>query len=75
MDETAPADADRAHVRRLTDPEGRQWVVREKVMSYDRRSSRVLVFEHPEVIRVVRVYPGDWYMLPVAELIKVSEHV
>jgi hypothetical protein len=75
MDDFAAADADRAHVRRITDPEGRVWVVREKVMSYDRRSSRVLVFEHPEVIRVVRVYPGDWYMLAVDELIEVSEHV
>jgi hypothetical protein len=74
MDELT-ADADRAHVRRITDPQGRQWVVREKVMSYDRRSTRVLVFETQEVIRVVRVYPGDWYMLAVEELIEVSEHV
>jgi hypothetical protein len=74
MDELT-ADADRAHVRRITDPQGRQWVVREKVMSYDRRSSRVLVFETQEVIRVVRVYPGDWYMLAVEELLEVSEHV
>ena len=74
MDETS-ADADRAHVRRIIDPEGRQWIVREKVMSYDRRSSRVLVFENEQTIRVVRVYPGDWFMLGVAELVEVSEHV
>ena len=74
MDETS-ADADRAHVRRIVDPEGRQWIVREKVMSYDRRSSRVLVFENEQTIRVVRVYPADWFMLGVAQLIEVSEHV
>ena len=69
------ADADRAHVRRIVDPQGREWRVRETVMSYDRRSTRVLVFECTEVIRVVRTYPADWFTLEPASLIEISERV
>ena len=74
MDEIS-ADADRHHVRRIVDHEGRDWVVREKVMSYDRRSNRVLVFENDQVIRVVRAFPLDWFSLGTDELIELSEHV
>src|SRR3954469_24709128 len=74
MDEIS-ADADRHHVRRITDSDARQWVIREKVMSYDRRSQRVLVFENEQVIRVVRAFPAEWFTLGVAELMELSEQV
>ena len=52
------------HVRTLTDPEGRRWVVRERrAAPYDRRMAVTLVFSGDDVMRRVQNFPPDWHTL------------
>jgi hypothetical protein len=70
------ADADVPSRRReFKDSKGRQWTVRQVMMNYDRRSAAVLLFENPEIIRVVRNFPENWYAWEDAKLEELSERL
>lgn len=58
------------------DDQGREWIVRERVDSgYDRRDSRSLVFERPDIVRRLRNFPRDWRGLTDEALYKLSESI
>ncbi|MFL5581145.1 MAG: hypothetical protein ACJ8AO_12285 [Gemmatimonadaceae bacterium] len=60
---------------RIIEHAGRQWRVYEsRLGQYDRRSRPHLFFESAEAVRRVRDFPPDWYELPDADLISLSEH-
>lgn len=62
--------------RTIRDPDGRAWLVREAPLpAFDRRCGICLVFERPEVVRRIRVFPEKWLELSDAELYRVSEGV
>ena len=64
------------HRRIITDDQGREWIVREIVDShYDRRDSRSLVFERPDIVRRLRRFPIDWRGLTDEALYKLSESI
>lgn len=49
------------------------WAVYERRSeNYDRRSAMKLVFECTSAVRLVRVYPADWFALTTDELLAVS---
>lgn len=50
-----------------------QWVIVEiRDAPYDRRGGRSLVFSTDGVMRRVRDYPGNWFVLSDAELLSLS---
>ena len=77
-----PPQADRSvaepayRSRTIRDQDGRAWLVREAPLpAFDRRTGLCLVFERPEVVRRIRVFPARWLELTDAELYLVSEGV
>ncbi|MDQ6633675.1 MAG: hypothetical protein M3Z10_02845 [Gemmatimonadota bacterium] len=53
--------------------EGVGWTVYERTWGdYDRRSATRLVFESEGVVRIVRVFPAEWYSLTDDELVALS---
>jgi hypothetical protein len=64
------------HRRIITDDQGREWSVREIADThYDRRDSRSLVFERPDIVRRLRRFPRDWRGLTDEALYKLSESI
>ena len=60
-------------VRYITSADHRKWTVREIASNqYDRRDAHDLVFIAHDVVRRVRDYPRDWYMLDDAALYALS---
>ena len=50
-----------------------QWIVYEVAApSFDRRGGAHLIFESPEVVRRVRLFPSDWKTLSDGELYALS---
>lgn len=62
--------------RSIRDQEGRVWLVRELPLpTFERQPGLCLVFERPEVVRRVRVFPEHWLELTDGELYLLSEGV
>jgi hypothetical protein len=60
-------------VRFITDADARHWTVREMTSNqYDRREARDLVFMATDIVRRVRTFPRDWYLLDDHELYELS---
>jgi hypothetical protein len=59
--------------RRISDSEGRLWVVHEYQSSrYDRRAGTSLIFVTEDAMRRVRDYPANWFELSDDELYALS---
>lgn len=60
-------------VRHITGADNRRWTVREMTSNqYDRRDGCDLVFMARDVVRRVRNYPRDWYLLDDERLYALS---
>jgi hypothetical protein len=60
-------------IRFITGADNRRWTVREMTSNqYDRRDARDLVFMARDIVRRVRSYPRDWYLLDDEELYALS---
>ena len=63
---------DRSKIRRFNSDD-HQWIVYEVAAPpFDRRGGTHLIFESPEVVRRVRLFPSDWKTLSDAELYALS---
>ena len=63
---------DQSKVRRFSADE-HQWIVYEvAVPPFDRRGGTHLIFESPEVVRRVRLFPSDWKTLTDTDLYALS---
>ena len=62
--------------RSIRDDEGRAWLVREAPLpAFERHAGLCLVFERPEVVRRIRVFPEHWLDLTDGDLYRLSEGV
>jgi len=60
-------------IRFITGADNRRWTVREMTSNqYDRRDARDLVFMARDIVRRVRSYPRDWYLLDDERLYALS---
>ncbi len=53
--------------------DGVRWIVREaEPPAFDRRAGPSLIFESDEIVRRMRDYPADWFVLSGEQLYRIS---
>ena len=66
-------DSGESPIRFITSADHRRWTVREmRSNQYDRRDARDLVFMARDIVRRVRSYPNEWYLLDDEQLYALS---
>ena len=75
-DRSEPAPPHNHRLKSVSDEQGRIWVIHEEPPDpYDRRRHNALIFRRAEVVRRVRFFPENWFDLPDAELLLLSERI